>query len=55
MPVGLPLYFKGDPYKIRTNPFGFFHVDVISPDRKAPFLPYRLKKTTTYPIGNWSG
>lgn len=59
MPVGSPVYFKGNPYKVRGNPFGFFYVEVECPEMKVPFLPYKNKEkkysTTVYPIGTWSG
>lgn len=59
MPIGVPIYFKGDPYSINSNPFGFFHVEVFSPERKVPILPFRKHEKkdsgTAYPIGFWKG
>lgn len=59
MPVGIPIHFEGDPYSINSNPFGFFYVEVLSPERQAPILPFRKKEKrdsgTVYPIGSWKG
>ena len=59
MPVGRPVYFKGDPYKVTREPFGFFKVKVDSPDRKIPILPYRSldkkNRGTVYASGDWKG
>src|SRR5690606_15026572 len=60
MPVGKPVYFKGDPFEIRKNPFGFFKVKkVIAPYMKIPILPKRHNTgkgdRTILPYGTWEG
>jgi hypothetical protein len=60
MPVGTPRYFKGNPYIIDKDPFGFFHVKVEAPDMYIPFLPTNYinpsgSYSTICPIGNWEG
>jgi hypothetical protein len=57
MPVGTPRYFKGDPYIIDKDPFGFFHVKVEAPNMYIPFLPTNYinpsgSYSTICPIGN---
>ena len=59
MPVGNPTYFEGDITFIEDKPFGFFEVEVKSPNIKIPILQLRVKTKagtrTVAPIGNWTG
>jgi len=57
MPVGTPIYFEGDIYKFETNPFGFFEVEIQTPEfMKIPLLQTRIKTKngfrTIAPLGN---
>lgn len=60
MPIGTPMFFEGDILKYIKNPFGFFYVDIITPEKEnIPFLQKRVKINnsikTISPLGNWTG
>lgn len=59
-PVGKPIKFTGDPSKFRDDPFGFFYVNVKTPENLfIPILQTRVKTTdgtkTMAPLGTWKG
>jgi hypothetical protein len=56
MPIGNPIYFKGDIRKIDPNAFGFFYCNIIAPDNiMHPILQTHVKINnmvrTIAPIG----
>lgn len=58
MPVGNPIFFKGDIRLIDANAFGFFYCEIIAPDKiKHPILQTHVKThggiRTIAPIGIW--
>ena len=59
MPVGNINYFEGNILEIDKNPFGFFEVDIISPDINIPILPFKSfgkgHFSTIFPTGKWKG
>jgi DNA polymerase type B, organellar and viral len=61
MPIGNPTYFEGDITKIEPKAFGFFNVDVITPEYlKYPILLTKIKTKnggirTIAPLGTWNG
>jgi hypothetical protein len=60
MPVGKPIYFEGDIFQYNKEAYGFFEVEVISPENlNYPILQTRIKINSTNktisPIGNWKG
>lgn len=57
MPVGNPIFFEGDISKIEKDPFGFFEVEIKTPnDLNVPILQTRVKINSGYktiaPLGN---
>jgi hypothetical protein len=59
IPVGNPIYFEGDIRKFDNNAFGFFNVDVITPDYlKHPIIQIHHKVNnvvkTISPLGKFS-
>jgi hypothetical protein len=61
MPVGNPTYFDGDISKVDPRAFGFFKVEVNTPQQlKHPILLCRINTgrdgtKTVAPLGNWIG
>ena len=56
MPVGLPTYFEGNIIKIVDKPYGFFKVEVTSPDNlNVPILQTKINHRTIAPLGQWAG
>ena len=60
MPIGNPIYFEGDIFKIDPNAFGFFEVKVITPNNLyVSILQTKLKINnvvkTVVPLGTWTG
>nr|YP_009487206.1 hypothetical protein [Russula abietina]AWB36108.1 hypothetical protein [Russula abietina] len=60
MPIGNPVYFKGDITKIYKNSFGFFYCKITSPENiNHPIIQKRHKinglTSTISPIGSWEG
>jgi len=58
MPVGNPIFFKGDIRLIDANAFGFFYCEIIAPNNiKHPILQTHVKThggiRTIAPIGIW--
>ena len=58
MPVGNPIFFKGDIRLIDANAFGFFYCEIIAPDNiKHPILQTHVMTNngirTIAPIGIW--
>jgi len=44
MPIGKPIFFKGDIRKIDPNAFGFFYCEIIAPDNlKHPIIQTHIK------------
>jgi hypothetical protein len=44
MPVGLPYYFEGDIFSVYKRPFGFFEVEIETPNKlNIPLLQTRKK------------
>lgn len=59
-PTGNIKKFKGNVLNFHTNPFGFFYVNIKTPENwHIPILQTRVKikngYTTMSPLGNWSG
>jgi DNA polymerase type B, organellar and viral len=60
-PVGNISKFRGDIFKYEENPFGFFYVNVKTPDYlHIPILQTRVRvkqsgERTVSPLGEWSG
>ena len=60
MPVGLPYYFEGDIFSVYKRPFGFFEVEIETPNKlNIPLLQTRKKTNsgtrTVTPLGKWKG
>ncbi len=60
MPVGKPIFFEGDIFRINPDAFGVFEVEVETPKYlKYPVLQTRIKtnngERTVTPLGNWTG
>lgn len=60
MPIGKPTSFEGDILKQDTNPFGFFHCKITSPDNMLhPLLQRRIRTSeglrTIAGLGSWEG
>ena len=58
MPIGTPIYFEGNIFKIKDNPFGFFYCKITAPDNiKHPILQTHVNTNagirTISPIGIW--
>ena len=58
MPVGTPVFFKGDIYKFDEEAFGFFYCKIEAPDNILhPILQTRIKTKngtrTVAPVGTW--
>lgn len=58
MPIGKIRFFEGDIFKIMKNPFGFFEVEITTPnDLNIPIILTRITKDgqtkTIAPLGNW--
>nr|AWB36248.1 hypothetical protein [Lactarius sp. (in: basidiomycete fungi)] len=58
MPVGKPIFFKGEIRKIEADAFGFFYCKIIAPDEiKHPIIQTHAKTNngirTISPIGVW--
>jgi hypothetical protein len=52
MPIGNPITFEGDISTIIKDPFGFFKVEVITPEYlEHPILLKRIKNKTIAPLG----
>jgi len=56
-PVGNIKRFKGDLFKYKENPYGFFYVKIKAPDNNVPILQTRVKTVnsqiiTIAPLGN---
>jgi DNA polymerase elongation subunit (family B) len=59
-PIGTPTYFEGDILKTEPNAFGFFYVNIITPESMLhPILQIHHKTNdgvrTISPLGNFSG
>ena len=59
MPVGKPIFFKGDIRVINPDAFGFFYCEIVTPDNlKHPILQTHVKVNkgirTIAPLGTWS-
>lgn len=59
MPIGLPTYFEGNILDFKDRPFGFFEVEIESPDNLIyPILQTRVKTPdgfrTVAPLGSWT-
>jgi DNA polymerase type B, organellar and viral len=61
MPIGKRRFFEGDILKVLKQPFGFFEVEITTPNNlKIPILLTRVTKNTAYasqtstmaPLGN---
>nr|YP_010691085.1 DNA polymerase [Phellinus igniarius]WBU93186.1 DNA polymerase [Phellinus igniarius] len=60
MPVGTPVFFEGDIFKVNPNAFGVFEVEVETPNNlKYPVLQVKVKTDkgdkTISPLGTWTG
>lgn len=56
MPVGKPTFFEGDILKVENKPFGFFKVEVTTPDNlNVPILQTKVNRSTIAPLGQWTG
>lgn len=60
MPIGTPKYFTGDIFKINSDAFGIFEVEVVAPDNLFyPVLQTKVKSDnvnqTISPLGKWTG
>jgi DNA polymerase family B len=60
MPVGNPIYFKGNIRLIDENAFGFFFCEIVTPNKlKHPILQTHVKTSngirTISPLGTWTG
>ena len=59
MPVGKPIYFEGDILKFKSDPFGFFNVDIETPENmERPVLQTKVKTKSGFrtlcPLGKWN-
>jgi DNA polymerase type B, organellar and viral len=60
MPIGNPTYFEGDITKIKPEAFGYFRVEVTTPDKLEHPILLKKHKTKTgikiiAPLGVWEG
>ena len=60
MPVGTPIYFKGNIRLLDENAFGFFFCEIVTPNKlKHPILQTHVKTSngirTISPLGSWTG